>query len=46
VRDVRGTTAIEYALIASVISIIIVTAAQSIGMTVRSFFLEVIVPAL
>jgi Flp pilus assembly pilin Flp len=46
VRDVRGTTAIEYALIASVISILIVTAAQTIGLTVRTFFMNVIVPAL
>jgi Flp pilus assembly pilin Flp len=43
---VRATTAIEYALIASVISILIVLGAGSIGQTVKSFFLEVLVPAL
>jgi Flp pilus assembly pilin Flp len=34
-RDERGTTAIEYALIASIISISIVAVAISLGETVR-----------
>lgn len=34
-RDERGTTAIEYALIASIISIAIATVAVTLGETVR-----------
>jgi len=37
-RDAGGATAIEYALIASVISIVIFTAVASIGGTVAGFF--------
>ncbi len=37
-RDASGATAIEYALIASVISIVIVTAVTSIGTTLNGFF--------
>jgi pilus assembly protein Flp/PilA len=35
IRDERGTTAIEYALIASIISIAIATVAVTLGETVR-----------
>lgn len=45
-RDASGTTAIEYALIASVISILIVGGAMQIGLTVKQFFLNTIVPNL
>jgi pilus assembly protein Flp/PilA len=37
-RNNSGATAIEYALIAGFVSIVIVTAVTSIGGTVRSFF--------
>ena len=37
-RDTRGATAIEYALIASVISIAILVGATSIGTTLKTFF--------
>lgn len=40
-RDERGTTAIEYALIAGGISIVIVAAAASIGTTLNSTFTSV-----
>jgi pilus assembly protein Flp/PilA len=40
-RDERGTTAIEYALIASVISIVIVGAATSVGSSLEGFFEKV-----
>jgi Flp pilus assembly pilin Flp len=43
---VRATTAIEYALIASVISILIVAGAGTIGRTLEAYFMEVLVPAL
>ena len=45
-RDTSGATAIEYALIASVISIVIVAGAMQIGQTVNQFFMEMIVPNL
>ena len=38
VRDESGTTAIEYALIASLISVVIVTAVTTIGTTLTGFF--------
>jgi pilus assembly protein Flp/PilA len=38
VRDDRGATAIEYAMIASVISIAILSAASSIGSSLVSSF--------
>jgi Flp pilus assembly pilin Flp len=38
VNDTSGTTSIEYAAIASVLSIVIVTAAGAIGSTVSAFF--------
>src|SRR3569832_1543021 len=44
VRDTSGATAIEYALIASVISILIVGGALQIGTQVRTFFEESIIP--
>ena len=44
VRDTSGATAIEYALIASVISILIVGGAMQIGTQVRTFFEESIIP--
>jgi pilus assembly protein Flp/PilA len=37
-RDARGATAIEYALIASVVSIVIFAAVTNIGTTLSSFF--------
>ena len=37
-RDQKGATAIEYALIASLISISILTAAQSIGTSLTATF--------
>jgi pilus assembly protein Flp/PilA len=37
-RDERGATSIEYALIASVISIVIVGAATSIGSSLEGIF--------
>ena len=36
--DERGTTAIEYALIASLISVVILTAVTSIGTTLTGIF--------
>jgi pilus assembly protein Flp/PilA len=36
--DARGATAIEYAMIASLISIVIVAAVSSIGTKLSSFF--------
>ncbi len=45
-RDTSGATAIEYALIASVISILIVGGAMQIGSQVNTFFQEMIVPNL
>ena len=41
-----AATAIEYAMIASFISILIVTAVTSIGGTVKHFFQDVIAPYL
>ena len=38
VKDESGTTAIEYALIASLISVVIVTAVTTIGTTLTGFF--------
>jgi pilus assembly protein Flp/PilA len=46
VRDTRGATAIEYAMIASLISIVIVAAATTIGQTMKTYFLEMLVPFL
>lgn len=37
-RDPRGATAIEYAMIASIISIVIFAAVQTIGTTLIGFF--------
>ena len=42
--DVSGATAIEYAMIAGLISIVIVTAVTQIGQNVKSFFTEMIAP--
>lgn len=39
--NARGATAIEYALIASLISIVIVTAASAIGTQLSTFFAAV-----
>jgi pilus assembly protein Flp/PilA len=38
VGDERGATAIEYAMIASLISMLIITAVTTIGTTLSSFF--------
>ena len=46
VSDARGATAIEYAMIAGMISIMIVAGASTIGQTVKTFFMEMIVPFL
>jgi Flp pilus assembly pilin Flp len=46
VLDSKGTTAIEYAVIASMISIVIVTAATTIGQQVKFFFTSVLAPFL
>ncbi len=45
-RDTTGATAIEYAVIASMISILIVGGASSIGTQIKHFFEETIVPNL
>jgi pilus assembly protein Flp/PilA len=37
-RDIRGTTAIEYALVAGLIAIVIVTAVGTLGSTLSSTF--------
>jgi Flp pilus assembly pilin Flp len=37
-RDGRGTTAIEYALVASLIAVVIVTALQNLGANVLALF--------
>lgn len=39
--DARGATAIEYAMIASLISIVIVTAVAVIGTKLSSFFTSI-----
>jgi Flp pilus assembly pilin Flp len=44
VGDIDGTTAIEYAMIASIVSVVIFAAVQSIGQTVNHFFSEVVAP--
>lgn len=40
-NDTSGATAIEYAMVAGLVSIIIVTAVTSIGVTVKGFFTAV-----
>lgn len=45
-RDERGATAIEYALIAGLVSIVIVGAATSIGSSITSNFYDEIGDAL
>ncbi len=40
-RDVHGATAIEYAMIASLISIVIVAGVTSIGTQLSTFFTQV-----
>ena len=42
--DEDGATAIEYAMIAGLISIVILTVMSQIGQTVLSFFQDMIVP--
>jgi pilus assembly protein Flp/PilA len=42
--DGAGATAIEYAMIAALISIVIVTAVTQIGQNVNSFFTQMIAP--
>lgn len=39
--DEEGVTAIEYALIASLIAIVIIVAVQAAGVSVRTVFLDV-----
>jgi pilus assembly protein Flp/PilA len=41
VTDASGATAIEYALIGTIISIVIVTAVTAIGTNVAAFFVSV-----
>jgi Flp pilus assembly pilin Flp len=43
-QDTRGATAIEYAMIASMISIVIVAGAQSIGQTIMHYFKDILAP--
>jgi pilus assembly protein Flp/PilA len=40
-RDTKGTTAIEYALIGSLISIVIVTAVTTIGTKLSTIFTQI-----
>jgi Flp pilus assembly pilin Flp len=44
--DRKGTTAIEYAVIASMISILIITGASAIGTQMRTYFQAMIAPFL
>ncbi|HJW40240.1 MAG TPA: Flp family type IVb pilin [Rhizomicrobium sp.] len=37
-RDPRGATAIEYAMVASIISIVVFASVQNLGTTLTSFF--------
>ena len=46
VRDESGTTAIEYALVATGISIAIIAAVNSLGTTINELFFEKVVTAL
>jgi pilus assembly protein Flp/PilA len=46
IRDCRGATAIEYAMVAGIISIVIVAAATQIGSEVQNMFSAVIAPFL
>jgi len=41
IRDESGATAIEYALIASLIAVAIITAVQTVGTKVSTVFTEV-----
>jgi pilus assembly protein Flp/PilA len=41
VRDAGGATAIEYALIASLISVVILTGATAVGTKLSTFFTSV-----
>ena len=41
VRDERGVTSIEYALIASLIAVFIIVAVQTVGTKVSTVFTEV-----
>jgi pilus assembly protein Flp/PilA len=41
VRDAGGATAIEYALIATLISVVIVTGATAVGTKLSTFFTSV-----
>jgi pilus assembly protein Flp/PilA len=41
VSDTTGATAIEYALIAGIVSIVIVAAVTSMGITLKGFFTSV-----
>jgi pilus assembly protein Flp/PilA len=42
--DDTGATAIEYAMIAGLVSIVILTAVTQIGENVKSFFTQMIAP--
>jgi pilus assembly protein Flp/PilA len=39
--DANGATAIEYAMIASLVSIVVVAGAQTIGTRLSTFFIQV-----
>ena len=41
VNDTQGATAIEYALIASLIAVVIITAVQTVGTNVSTTFTKV-----
>jgi pilus assembly protein Flp/PilA len=45
-RDIGGATAIEYAIIASMLSLMIIAGATTIGQQVKTFFESMIVPFL
>ncbi len=41
IRDESGATAIEYALIASLIAVVIIVAVQTVGLNISTVFTEV-----
>ena len=41
IEDVRGATAIEYAMIGALVSIVLITAAKEIGSTLSDTFLTI-----
>ncbi len=41
IADEQGVTALEYALLASLISVVVITAIQSVGLNARNVFFNV-----